>query len=261
MAIISLKKNLVYKIPVNLIITQNSNDQYIAKIISLEVIESDEWLKKDINSFTDMIKSGHIGVVIFDKVKQTVAARGFIAINGAKPNHIPKIPKDTAWLHYQAVKDAYQGQGLQKELIMFSVQLINKINNKIDIYLDTDVDNIPSRINQKKLQLIEAGIYTVIKIGTQRIRFGYILLGLWNKKKKHPAIIDDASLSSKEKHKHFHIHEEITHVHKHKHNDNHHNHSHILEIRCAHCHVHTHERIEHTHIHETDMHHNQSNNV
>lgn len=188
-AVISLNKYLVCKVPLGNLKIANDNNQYITKCISLDDIENDEWLKKDKKSLIKMIKSGHLGVVVFDKVKQIVVARGFIAINGKKPNHIPKVPKDVAWLHYQAVKDEYRGQGLQKDLIMFSIQLIRELNSKIDIYIDTGEDNIPSRINQNKLGLIENGVYTVLKIGTQRIPFGYIKLGFWDKNRKHPALL------------------------------------------------------------------------
>lgn len=193
MEVISLKKYLVCKVPLGIEDTKNGKDQYMAKRISLDDIENNEWLKKDKKSLIKMIKSGHLGVVLFDKTTQIVVARGFIAINRKKPNHIPRVPKDAAWLHYQGVKDEYQGQGLQKDLIMFSIQLIRKINNKIDIYIDTEEDNIPSRINQSKLGLIENGVYTVLKIGTQRIPFAYIQLGFWNKNRKHPALLSRAS--------------------------------------------------------------------
>jgi hypothetical protein len=188
-ALISVKKYLVYKVPLSNIKTVNDNNRYIARDISLDDLENDEWLKKDKKSILKLIESGHIGIVIFDKAKQTVAARAFIALNGKKPSHIPKVPRAAAWLHYAAVKEEFRGQGLQNTMTMFIVQLIRKLNNKLDIYIDTGQDNIPSRINQNKLGLIENGVYTVIKIGTQRIPFGYIQFGFWDKNRKHPILI------------------------------------------------------------------------
>jgi hypothetical protein len=184
-----MKKCLVYKVPLSNVNIMNDNSRYIARDISIDDMENDEWLKKDKKSLLKLMESGHLGVVIFDKAKQTVAARAFIALNGKKPNHIPEVPRNVAWLHYAAVKEECRGQGLQNALTMFSIQLIRKINNKIDIYIDTEEDNIPSRINQNKLGLIEKGVYTVLKIGTQRIPFGYIQLGFWNKNRKHPALL------------------------------------------------------------------------
>lgn len=189
MAFISLKKCLVYKVPEINVNTVKDNSQYIARDMTLDDIENDKWLKKDKKSLLKLIESGHLGAVIFDKTKQTVAARAFVAINGKRPNHIPKVPKNAAWLHYAAVKEECRGQGLQNCMTMFLIQIIRKINDKIDIYIDTEEDNIPSRINQKKLGLMEEGIYTVLKIGVQRISFGYIQLGFWDKNKKHPALI------------------------------------------------------------------------
>ena len=188
MALISLKKCLVYKVPLDIVNTVNDNNRYIARDISLDDIENDEWLKQDKKSLLKLIESGHLGAVIFDKEKQTIAARAFVAINGKRPNHIPKVPKDVAWLHYAAVKKECRGQGLQNFMTKFLIQIIRKINGKIDIYIDTEEDNIPSRINQKKLGLLEEGIYSVLKIGTQRIPFFCIQLGFWDKNKKHPAL-------------------------------------------------------------------------
>ena len=184
-----MKKCLVYKVPLSYVNTVNENDRYIARDILLDDIENDEWLKKDKKALLKLIGSGHIGAVIFDKAQQTVAARGFVAMNGKRPNHIPRVPKDVAWLHYAAVKEECRGQGLQNHMTMFLIQIIRKIDNKIDIYIDTEEDNIPSRINQKKLGLKEEGIYTVIKIGTQRIPFSCIQLGFWDKNRKHPALL------------------------------------------------------------------------
>lgn len=189
MALISVKKYLVYKVPSGDISTANDNNRYIARDISLDDLENDEWLKKDKKSLLKLIESGHLGIVICDKEKQTVVARAFIALNGKKPNHIPKVPKDAAWLHYAAVKEECRGQGLQNTMTMFVTQLIRKLNNKLDIYIDTGEDNIPSRINQNKLGLIENGVYTVFKIGTQRIHFGYIQFGFWDKNRKHPMLL------------------------------------------------------------------------
>ena len=59
----------------------------------------------------------------------------------------------------------------------------------MDIYVDTEENNIPSRVNQKKFGLMEEGIYTVLKIGIQRIPFGCVQIGFWDKKKKHPALL------------------------------------------------------------------------
>jgi hypothetical protein len=188
-ALISVKKNLVYKVPLSIVNTVNDNNRYIARDISLDDLENDEWLKKDKKSLLKLIESGHLGIVVFDKAKQTVAARAFIALNGRKPNHIPKVPRDAAWLHYAAVKEEYRGQGLQNIMTMFATQLIRLLNNKLDIYIDTGEDNIPSRINQNKLGLIENGVYAVIKIGTQKISFGYIQFGFWDKNRKHPILL------------------------------------------------------------------------
>lgn len=189
MALISLKKCLVYQVPLSNVNAVNNNSQYVVRDISLDDIENDEWLKKDKKPLLKLIGSGHLGFVIFDKLKQTVAARAFIAINGKRPNHIPKVPKDVAWLHYAAVKEECRGQGLQNYMTIFLIKVIRKIDSKMDIYIDTEEDNIPSRVNQKKLGLIEAGVYTVLKIGTQRISFGYIQLGFWNKNRKHPELL------------------------------------------------------------------------
>ena len=189
MALASLEKYLVYKVPLKDVNTVNDNSRYIVRDISLDDIENDEWLKADKKSLLKLIRSGHIGAVIFDKAKQTVAARGFIAMNGKRPDHIPKVPKDVAWLHYAAVKEECRGQGLQNYLTTILIQNISKIDNKMDIYIDTEEDNVPSRINQKKLGLIEEGIYTVLKIGTQRIPFGCIQFGFWDKKREHPTLL------------------------------------------------------------------------
>ena len=46
-AIISLKKNLVYKVPLDITLIDSINNQYLVKLIALDDIEDDEWLKKD----------------------------------------------------------------------------------------------------------------------------------------------------------------------------------------------------------------------
>lgn len=197
MVIISLTTQLVYKVP--LIITPIDFDKthYIIRTLSIEDIENDEWLKKDKESLIKLIKKGHIGVIIFDKEKQKAAARSFMALYPKRPNHIPKIPKNSAWLHFGAVKEEYRGHGLLKNLIMFSIQFIRKIDDKVDIYTDTGKDNIPSRINQIRLGLIECGVFTVFKIGTQRYPLSCIQLGFWNKKTKHPELSIDPFKSNR----------------------------------------------------------------
>ncbi len=188
MAFIYFIRQLVYKIPSNITITEIDNPHYVIRPLSLEDIDHDEWLRKDRKSLIELIKKGHQGIVIIDKENQKVAARSFIALNGKSLGHIPKTPKNSAWLHFAAVKDEYRGHGLQNNLTMFAVQIIRKINDRIDIYTDTGKDNIPSRINQKRLGLIECGVYTVIKIGTQRFPLCSVQLGFWNKKIKHPEL-------------------------------------------------------------------------
>lgn len=186
MAIICFTRQLVYKVPLDIEITETINPHYETRLLSLDDVENDEWLRKDKKALIRLIKIGHIGIVIFDKKNKKVAARSFIALNRKSPNHIPKIPKNSAWLHCAAVKEEYRGHGLQNSLTMFAVQTIRK--TVTDIFTDTTKDNIPSRINQKKLGLIEYGVYSVLKIGTQRLPLGYVKLEFWNKKIKHPDI-------------------------------------------------------------------------
>ncbi len=193
MAVIYFTKQLVYKIPSNIKITEIANPNYIIRFLSIEDIDNDEWLRKDRKSLIELIKKGHLGIVIFDNENQKIAARSFIALNGKSLSHIPKTPKNSAWLHYAAVKNEYRGHGLQNNLTMFAVQMIWRIDDKIDIYTDTGEDNKPSRINQKRLGLIECGVYTVLKIGTQRLPLCFVQLGFWNKKIKHPELSIDSN--------------------------------------------------------------------
>ncbi len=188
MAVIHFIRQLVYQIPSNITITAIDNPNYVIRPLSLEDIDNDEWLRKDRKSLIKLVKKGHLGIVIFDKENQKVAARSFIALYGKRLSHIPRTPKNSAWLHYASVKDEYRGHGLQNNLTMFAVQMILKINDRIEIYTDTGEGNIPSRINQRKLGLIECGVYTVLKIGTQRFPLCSVQLGFWNKKIKHPEL-------------------------------------------------------------------------
>lgn len=189
MALISLSRQLVYKVPFIITPIDFDNAHYMIKILSIKDIENDEWLKKDKEQLIKLIKKGHIGVVIFDKENNKAVARSFMALYPKRPNHIPKIPKNSAWLHFGAVKEEYRGRGLLKNMLTFSIQFIRETEDKIEIYTDTGKDNIPSRISQTRFGLIESGVYTVLKIGTQRFPLCCIQLAFWNKKIKHPKLL------------------------------------------------------------------------
>lgn len=187
---IKISKHLVSKAPIELEMTKNKYDSYILREITMEDIQEDLWLNEREKAFKKMLNDGHIGLIAFNENNECVAY-GWVATGNVKPSHIPRIPVGSAWLHYTRVKKEYQGRGLQRLLIQERVKLVRERYEITDIYIDTSKGNIPSRINQKKLGFTECGIYYTVEIGTRKIPFLHILLGKWDKEKKHPEIIEN----------------------------------------------------------------------
>jgi len=184
---IKIKKHLVAKAPMELAPIKYNFSLFKTKELTLDDINNDKWLSERGNIFKKMLDDGHIGVIVLNDKNECVAY-GWVAIGKVRPYHIPKIPTDSAWIHYNRVRDDYKGKGLQRLLIQEMVNKTREVYGNIEIYIDTSDDNIPSRINQLKLGFKECGIYYTIQIGTRRIPVLYFLWGWWDKDKKHPEI-------------------------------------------------------------------------
>lgn len=186
MKLIRIQRYLVYRAPKEYSeIVANSNN-FIIKQISLKDIERDGWLRKRYKDFNGMLEDGHIGLMGINKDTSDVTCYGWIAMNATAPSHIPFISEGVAWLHYQRVKDEYQGYGLQKTIILESLRLLLDNKRITNIYIDTRESNLASRTNILKLGFKEEGIYTVVSLGTKKIPYCYLQFGRFNKKKKHP---------------------------------------------------------------------------
>lgn len=183
---IKIRKHLVTKAPIEQETVQNNN-LYKIKELTVDDIYEDAWLKKNGKVFEKMLVDGHLGIIALNQNNECIAY-SFIAIGNLKPNHIPKIPKNSAWLHYARVRDDYRGKGIHRMLMYERNKFIRDKFGMIDIYTDTSENNIPSRVNQLKLNFSECGIYYTLEIGARRVPFLHLLFGIWKKDKKHPEI-------------------------------------------------------------------------
>ena len=185
---IKISKHLVSKAPFELKPKMHKNNQYTVREITIRDIKEDPWLKKRRKAFEKMLNDGHIILIVINENTECVAY-GCVAVGKAKPSHLPRIPNGSAWLHYTRVRENYRSLGLHRLLIEERIKITRERYGQINIYTDTSENNIPSRINQLKLGFTDCGIYYTLEIGTRRIPFLHLLLGVWIKNKKHPEIL------------------------------------------------------------------------
>lgn len=183
---IKFRRHLVTKAPYEQVAIEKSAI-FRVRLMEISDINSDEWLIQRQKAFQKMLSEGHIGFIALNEDNECVAY-SFIATGKVKPSHLPKIPEDSAWIHYNRVKDGYSGRGIHRLLMNEMIELIKSKYGHIDVFMDTSIDNISSRINQLRLGYKEYGIYYTVKIGTRRIPFIHFLFGIWLKNKKHPEI-------------------------------------------------------------------------
>lgn len=183
---VKVRRQLVAKAPLEIEIIPN-DDLYKVKEMTVDDVSKDPWLSERKKAFENMLSVGHIGIVVLNQ-EDVCVAYSFIAIGNNKPGHLPRIPANSAWCHYARVKDDYRGKGIHRMMMYERNQFIKEVLGISDIYADTSEDNLPSRINQKRLGYIECGIYYTLEIGTRRLPYLHLLLGYWNKNKKHPKI-------------------------------------------------------------------------
>lgn len=184
--LIKRKKQLVFQVPDTVNYSPLHNELIICRRIIIDDINNNSWIKSRKETFTKMLKEGHIGVVAEDKQTKEIVAYGWIAFNGVKPDHIPKMPADVAWLHFERVKNTWQGKGIQKQIILECIRIVREELNINDIFIDTTEANVASRRNQNRLGFSEIGIYKLISIGTKRIPMLYFQFSSWDKNAKHP---------------------------------------------------------------------------
>lgn len=184
---IRIKKHLVTRVPEEIKRIDYDKNLYKVRILKIDDINRDEWLRSRERIFKKMLNEGHIGYIVLNKKNECIAY-SWIAINNAKPNHLPRIPKGTAWIHFSRVREEFRGKGIHRIMMYERNKFIKEKLGIADAYADTFEDNIPSRINQKRLGFIEQGIYYTVEIGTRKIPFLFFLFGKWNKNKKHPEI-------------------------------------------------------------------------
>lgn len=184
-------KHLVFKAPKCLPEKPQIVGSPEVKAIMMQDIATDSWLKEREVSFRRMLAEGHVGLQLIEPVSMHAVAYGWIAMNGLRPDHIPEIPEKACWLHFDRVRDEYQGRGYHRLLIYERLKLIYTLYDpsNIDVYIDTSADNIASRINQLKMGFSECGVYHVWTVGTKRIPKLYWQRGRWNMKEKHPPIV------------------------------------------------------------------------
>lgn len=183
---IKFRRHLVTKAPYEQVAIEKSAI-FRVRLMEISDINSDEWLIQRQKAFQKMLSEGHIGFIALNEDNECVAY-SFIATGKVKPSHLPKIPEGSAWNHYSRVRDDYQGKGIHRLLMKERNMYIKEQLGINDIYADTSIDNISSRINQLRLGYKEYGIYYTVKIGTRRIPFIHFLFGIWLKNKKHPEI-------------------------------------------------------------------------
>lgn len=182
------RKQVVYKAPIKSEIKKEKPDSYRVRLITARDIERDPWLNKRKKIFNKMLNYNHIGLIVLDLVNECVAY-GWIAVGNYKPDHLPRMPKNSAWLYFDRVKNGYNGRGLQRLLIKKRIEFVFKNYGNIEIYSDTSIINTPSRINYLRCGFYEYGIYYILNAGTRSIPSFYLSLGKWFKNKKHPKII------------------------------------------------------------------------
>jgi RimJ/RimL family protein N-acetyltransferase len=151
-------------------------------------LERDSWLAERRKTFSQFLAEGQLGFQLVDSLMNECVAYGWVAINGAKPNHLPTIPQGVCWFHYDRVKDDYQGGGYYKYMLFKRLEFLRNNFGDIEVYCDTAINNLPARWAQKKVGFKEVGVYYVISVGSKRIPYCFWQWGKWSKDERHPVL-------------------------------------------------------------------------
>lgn len=191
MVLFKFNKYLVSKFSYNKDVNLNKNNLKVKILKNKEDLNiENEWFNNKKNFFDKLIDEGNIGIVLFSPQNNDVIGYGWMAISkfDSCPEHLSKIPRNSAWIHFDRIKENYQGNGYYKFLLKKRVEFLKKEYEVEYIYIDTSKNNIPARIAQKKVGFSELGIYYVLSIGTKKITSCFYQIGYWFKNKKHPKI-------------------------------------------------------------------------
>lgn len=97
------------------------------------------------------------------------------------PPHLPywirKLP--VYWIFYCRTKEQYQGRGLYKASISLLARWAREKAPNAPVYIDTALDNIPSRRAIKSVGFLPAGIITTLELKLPKV--SYVLWGKWDK--------------------------------------------------------------------------------
>lgn len=185
------KKGLIYKFTGSEVSEYSKPDFIEIKMLTKKDILGDKFLSTKKDNLVKLIKEGHKCFGLWDKNNNKFFAYACLASqrDSTPPSHIKEIPKNSFWDHFTRVSQEYQGHGYQRLLLQERIKYLEKLYGKgFTFYSDTSANNIASRKNIIRSGLEECGVYTTLRIGTERTKPFYLHLFFWNKNKKHPLI-------------------------------------------------------------------------
>jgi len=180
--VITYKKYLCYKFPTGLqpLKTNIPNGfccNFATESLIKKLFSSDKKRKK---IFLNFLQKGFIGLIIYNHQANKCAAYGWATCPGTEyPLHLPfkKDNVDSYWIFYCRTFEEYRNQGLYKNVLSSLVNYIREKDPLSEIFIDTEIDNLPSRKAIKKVGFVPSGIIYVKSIALLKIfmyNYGYL---------------------------------------------------------------------------------------
>ena len=164
----------------------NFDKDLIIREFKAEDIEKDSFLFDHRAVLIENLSTGYAGHIAFHKETGECAGYGWTAIGKPPANGIPVVPKNSAWLFGEYVREEYRGNGYQKVLQRERIKAI-QAKNKLDIFIDVMADNFPAIKNIKRNGFVKKGAYYILIIGIRKYRFLHFVISYWPRL-KYPRI-------------------------------------------------------------------------
>lgn len=145
--------------------------------------------KNRLKIFLKFQKKGFIGLLLHSQA-EWISYTWMTTPYSDTPSHLPPWIQslNAYWIFYSHTKENYRRQGLFKlslKLLLNQVHEIEK-NKQPSVYIDTKVQNIPSRRGISSVGFDESGIMVCYYFRIPKLK--KILWCKWNKNQQHPVL-------------------------------------------------------------------------
>lgn len=138
-------------------------------------------------TFCKHIAKGFYGVYLYNR-DGWVSYAWLSRPSTVGPPHLPLTIQRMSvfWIFYCRTKEAFQGQGYYKSALQLLVRQAQLEDGASDVYIDTSVENVPSRRAITSVGFQPCGVIKTYTVAIPRI-WSYTF-GEWNNTTTHPMV-------------------------------------------------------------------------